>query len=497
MSSYTWQGNQYGHVGDIGYAANYSPSGTPGAGDSVSDSYGSATISTGTSVAYWSLSQVAISGGTFNGSVTTTQAISGGTFNSTLSVLASLTNAILTNCTSLRFNGVTFKPHASSFGLTAGNLLYGQTVDDVVGTLHEAATTDVRHGTQYGAGGTAHTGSAWIPAAASVLSGVNVDATTGTVTEAATTDVRHGTHYGAGGTAHSGTCYVPIADNVVYSVPVDATTGTLSLPHIPGYPVGTCQPWTILNTARFGPVSAQWPDGPVSGTRTDCPAAQALIAASYGDPGNPTAGTVSEAAATDVRHGAQYGAGGNAHTGSAYIPAAGDVRHGVNVDATTGTAYIPAAANVRDGTNVDATTGTLVSTDPGQACVLSGVSYEINSASKTGTLAFLAPQDVADAMKLAPTSGQPAAGSVMGCLADRTGYKLAPDGLDAVDTTAPTGPAANFRQMLVQLWRRFFKKAILDHEAGTLVTYADDSASVLTTQVASETDQVETQGPAT
>jgi hypothetical protein len=250
---------------------------------------------------------------------------------------------------------------------------------------------------------------------------------------------------------------------------VDNTTGNVTMPNTMGAPSYTCNPALILNTAHFGANNL------LTGQRTDCPANQALSVASYGDPGAPTTGTVAEAATSDVRHGTQYGAGGTAHTGSAYIPAANTVLSGVNVDATT---------------------GTLVSSDPGQACVLSGVSYEINSASKTGTLAFLAAQDVADAMKLAPTSGQPAAGSVMDCLANRTGYKLAPDGLDAVDTTAPTGPAANFRQMLVQLWRRFFKKAILDHGAGTLVTYADDGASVLTTQVASETQQVETQGPA-
>jgi hypothetical protein len=670
MASYTWQGNQSGHVGDIGYAANYSPSGTPAAGDSVSDTYGSANTSTGTSAANWSLGNCNISGGTFNGSVTISKSISAGTFTGSVSVYGSGTisggtfsgsvsstggvsggtfsssltisagtlsdSVTLTNCTALTIAGVTFKPHASSFGLTAGNLLYGQTVDDVVGTLHEAATTDVRHGTQYGAGGTAHTGSAYIPAAADVRHGTNVDATTGT-------------------------CYVPAASYVLYGVNVDNTTGNVTMPNTIGSPSYTCNPALILSTAHFGANNL------LTGQRTDCPANQALSAASYGDPGAPTTGTVTEAATTDVRHGTQYGAGGTAHTGSAYIPAANtvlsgtnvdattgtvteaattDVRHGTqygaggtahtgsayipaantvlsgtNVDATTGTvteaattdvrhgtqygaggtahtgsAYIPAAADVRHGTNVDATTGTcyvpaasnviygvnvdtttgnvtmpntigppsytcnpalILSTahfgannlltgqrtdcpanqalsaasygDPGapttgtvteaattdvrhgtqygaggtahtgSACippantVLSGVNVDAT----TGTLAFLAPQDVADAMKLAPTSGRPAAGSVMDSLANKTGYKLAPDGLDAVDTTAPSGPAANFRQMLVQLWRRFFKKAILDHAAGTLVTYADDGASVLTTQVASETQQVETQGPAT
>ena len=512
MASWTWQGNQSGHVGDIGYAANYSPSGTPASGDSVVDVYGSANPVTGTSAANWSLSNCGITGGTFNGSVAlNNHYVGGGTFNGALSFSGSgcylYNSAVLTNCPSLTIGGMTFQASAAGFGLTAGMLLYGNTIGGVAGNLtlpntdgHTPNAGLVSNTAHFGASnGTA--GTLVLPAAGTVLSGttygVGGNGSTGTVTEAAATDVRHGTQYGAGGTAHTGTCYVPIASNVVYGVQVDATTGTLSLPHLPGAPVGTCQPQTIVNTARFGPVSGGFPDGPFYGTRTDCASNQALTAASYGDPGNPTTGTVSEAATTDVRHGVQYGAGGTAHAGSAYIPAAADVRYGVNVDATAGTAYIPAAADVRNGVNVDATTGTLLSTDPGQACVLSGVSYEINSASKTGTLALLTPQDVTDAMKLAPTSGQPAAGSVMDSLANKTGYKLAPDGLDAVDTTTPTGPAANFRQMLVQLWRRFFKKAVLDHVAGTLVTYADDGASVLTTQAASETQQVETQGPAT
>jgi len=75
---------------------------------------------------------------------------------------------------------------------------------------------------------------------------------------------------------------------------------------------------------------------------------------------------------------------------------------------------------------------------------------------------------------------------------DKTGYKLASDGLDSVSITAPSGVASNFREMVVQLWRRFFKKATMTSSA--LSTYADDGVSVLTTQELSDDGTVQTQG---
>lgn len=40
----------------------------------------------------------------------------------------------------------------------------------------------------------------------------------------------------------------------------------------------------------------------------------------------------------------------------------------------------------------------------------------------------------------------------------KTGYKLASDGLDSVATTEPAGVAIDFREMMVQVWRRFLRK---------------------------------------
>lgn len=69
--------------------------------------------------------------------------------------------------------------------------------------------------------------------------------------------------------------------------------------------------------------------------------------------------------------------------------------------------------------------------------------------------------------------------------------------IDALPITAPTGPAATWPRMLVQLWRRFFQKAALDRSANTLTTFADDGTTVLTTQSIDQTATTETQGAAT
>jgi hypothetical protein len=80
-------------------------------------------------------------------------------------------------------------------------------------------------------------------------------------------------------------------------------------------------------------------------------------------------------------------------------------------------------------------------------------------------------------------------------VSDKTGFKLASDGLDTIATTAPTGAASNFREMLVQVWRRFFRKATRTDSA--IITYADNGTTPVTTQVISNDGTTETQGTAT
>ncbi len=66
--------------------------------------------------------------------------------------------------------------------------------------------------------------------------------------------------------------------------------------------------------------------------------------------------------------------------------------------------------------------------------------------------------------------------------ASKSGYALSATGLDALSIAGPSGPATTFRQMVVQLWKRFFGKVEYDKENGTIKTYEDDT--VITTQTA-------------
>jgi len=77
----------------------------------------------------------------------------------------------------------------------------------------------------------------------------------------------------------------------------------------------------------------------------------------------------------------------------------------------------------------------------------------------------------------------------------KTGFKLASDGLDSISTTGPTNAATDFREMMVQLWRRFFKKATKTD--ALILTYADDGTTGVTSQAVSDDGVTETQGAAT
>lgn len=105
-------------------------------------------------------------------------------------------------------------------------------------------------------------------------------------------------------------------------------------------------------------------------------------------------------------------------------------------------------------------------------------------------------------------STMPAAASVAGDLGGKvlgggggvisgTGARVqvAADGLDIVSTTAPAGVAANFREMLIQVWRRFFKRTTRD--ASAIKTYADNGTTILTTQAYTSADPNEDVGGAT
>jgi hypothetical protein len=94
-----------------------------------------------------------------------------------------------------------------------------------------------------------------------------------------------------------------------------------------------------------------------------------------------------------------------------------------------------------------------------------------------------------------PTTAVVLSGTTVGTVTDKTGYKLASDGLDSIATTAPIGAASNFREMLVQVWRRFFRRAT--RTTTEIKTFADNGTTVVTTQTISNDGVTETQGTAT
>jgi hypothetical protein len=81
-------------------------------------------------------------------------------------------------------------------------------------------------------------------------------------------------------------------------------------------------------------------------------------------------------------------------------------------------------------------------------------------------------------------------------VSDKTGFKLASDGLDSISTTAPSGAIAtwNFRERLMMVFRRLFGKATMT--ASELKTYASDGTTVLSTQSLTDDNTTQTQGEA-
>lgn len=74
------------------------------------------------------------------------------------------------------------------------------------------------------------------------------------------------------------------------------------------------------------------------------------------------------------------------------------------------------------------------------------------------------------------------------------GVVLAATGLDNISVSDPGGVASTFAQMVVQLWRRFFKRVTLT--STTLITYADDNSTTRTSQTVSDNGTTQVQGPA-
>lgn len=82
-------------------------------------------------------------------------------------------------------------------------------------------------------------------------------------------------------------------------------------------------------------------------------------------------------------------------------------------------------------------------------------------------------------------------------LADSSGkVDLSATGLDSIPVADPTTVATTFPTMMVQVWRRFFKK-VTKSTADGIRTYKDNGSTVVTTQAISDDGTTQTQGTAT
>lgn len=232
-------------------------------------------------------------------------------------------------------------------------------------------------------------------------------------------------------------------------------------------------------------------------------------------PGSPTANSINERVATmDGLLLGTIAAGTHAaQSGDAYarLGAPAGASHAADVAAVksdtaailvdTGTAGVVVAAASKTGYTLTATTGLGNQT----ANITGNLSGSVNSVTTAVTANVtqwngtnVATPDVAGIpdVNLTHINGSAAspAGTVSATISDKTGFKLASDGLDSIATTAPAGAASNFREMVVQTWRRFFKKATKTDSQ--LITYADNGTTPITTQSVNDDGSTETQGAA-
>lgn len=102
---------------------------------------------------------------------------------------------------------------------------------------------------------------------------------------------------------------------------------------------------------------------------------------------------------------------------------------------------------------------------------------------------FLVKANTAVTIEVLSPNGADADVDVTGYLYDMDPLGVTPN-LDILTTIATT-----MRGVLIQTWRRFFKRATLT--AGFLKTYEDDDITVISTQVVDDDKTTETQGAAT
>lgn len=394
------------------------------------------------------------------------------------------------------------------------------------GSATYTAASNVRFGTDRGDG---VTGTCYVPAAADVRSGTNVDATTGSLVVPAASNVRSGTSVDA----TTGTCHVPTAANVRYGVAVDATTGTCVLPAEDN----------VLNAIGFGTAGTEFVGnlvvpqefdvesgvsyGIFTGTLVVPAEGYVQSGIGYGAAGTEFTGTLTTSGITlgdlqaelttrGLTSGFTEGTSGGVNLlrvngtsqtardlGASVLLSVGSGTGQVNLDS----GKVPAKLATADVTgnlpaNLTQVGGANIPTPNVSGVPIADIGY-VSGESATATPgeidanvtqwngSNLATPDVLGCPTVTIQSGTSAgklslSSGLVSVVTnnDKTGYSLAPTGLDSISTTAPSGVAGNFREMLVAVWRRFFKKAT--RSPTELKTYADNGSTVLTTQAISD-----------
>ncbi|GAG49326.1 unnamed protein product, partial [marine sediment metagenome] len=65
-------------------------------------------------------------------------------------------------------------------------------------------------------------------------------------------------------------------------------------------------------------------------------------------------------------------------------------------------------------------------------------------------------------------------------------FTLTSTGLDNISAAEPTERATTFREMVVQLWMRFFNRVNHDKDGDTITVYQDDSVTASTEQTVTD-----------
>ena len=179
-------------------------------------------------------------------------------------------------------------------------------------------------------------------------------------------------------------------------------------------------------------------------------------------------------------------------------PSAANVRHGVQYgpnNELTGTCYVPGAASVAAGVLVDNTEGTAVLTPEAVRAAVGLASANLDTQlDNIPTVSEFNARTEAIKADTAAILADTGTDGVVVAEGSKTGYSLSATGLDLIPATDPGGVADTFPKMMVQLWRRFFKKAT--KTSLQIKTFADDDTTVRTTQTVSDDGTTETQGAA-